>query len=300
MNQSSMSRRRWLKLAGSSLAISAFHPLAAVMGGQRPGPYQAAAGLVCPQAKWSGQNLTDFLYALPDEGVLSVKKALELVDQNASASALLGRAADVAAIQKQLLWVSSNVMAYWWRNETTWNYHELVRWCAVDAGVSSEKVRDLSTFHLEREMQLQIFAKLWDKLTPQQRLELLEKIDPHGDIKNKAGIALMVGSRALGLLAVTAYFSGFAFYTTMSVTISTVAGFFGLTLPFAAYTTASSIVAFLSGPVGWAIIGVATVAGIALTGRANSKKTAAAILQLHALKVAALIESGVPEDKVFG
>ena len=38
MNQSSMSRRRWLKLAGSSLAISAFHPLVAVMGGQRPGP----------------------------------------------------------------------------------------------------------------------------------------------------------------------------------------------------------------------------------------------------------------------
>ena len=300
MNSCNLSRRRWLKVAGTSIALAACQPLSKIIGGESGSTVATAAPWVRPEANWSGQNLAEFLQALNDEGLLSIKKGLELVDQNATTASLHGRAKDVREIQKQLLWVSSNVFPYWFRNESTWNYHELVRGCAGEAGVSKDKIRDLSSFHLEREMQLQIFAQLWDKLTPAQRLELLEKIDPNGNIKDKAGLALMVGSRALSLLALTAYFTGFAFYTTMSVTISTVAGFFGITLPFAVYSGASAVVAFLTGPVGWAIIAVASTGGIALAGRANSKKTAAAILQLHALKVAALIKSGVPEEKIFG
>jgi hypothetical protein len=39
--------------------------------------------------------------------------------------------------------------------------------------------------------------------------------------------------------------------------------------------------------------------GLALAGRANSKKTAAFICQVHLLKVAALLAAGTPEREVF-
>jgi uncharacterized protein YaaW (UPF0174 family) len=100
-------------------------------------------------------------------------------------------------------------------------------------------------------------------------------------------------------LSATAAFSGFAFYTTMSVTIATVALAAGVTLPFVAYAGASTLVGVLSGPVGWAIMGMAALGGAALAGRADPQKTTALIAQLHALKVEALIAAGVPERDVF-
>ena len=162
------------------------------------------------------------------------------------------------------------------------------------------KVASESSFFLERAVQTQLFTQLWDKLDQKQRLALLEKIDPNGHIQDKAAITALAGAGALGALSLTVAFSGFAFYTTMSVTISTVAGFLGLTLPFAAYAGASSLVAFLSGPVGWAIIALATLGGIGLAGRADVKKTTAFICQIHCLKIAALIAARVPETEVFG
>jgi uncharacterized protein YaaW (UPF0174 family) len=86
----------------------------------------------------------------------------------------------------------------------------------------------------------------------------------------------------------------------MSITISTAAGFFGLTLPFATYTTTSSLVGFLSGPVGWAMVGVMVLAGIAFAGRANPQETLGAVSQLHMLKIAALKAAGIDEKSVFG
>lgn len=81
-------------------------------------------------------------------------------------------------------------------------------------------------------------------------MELLQRIDPGDKIANKAGIAAMSGAAAIAALSATVYFTGFAFYSNLSVVLSTVAGFLGVTLPFAAYTTASSIISVLSGPVG--------------------------------------------------
>jgi uncharacterized protein YaaW (UPF0174 family) len=205
----------------------------------------------------------------------------------------------VRDIQKQVLWLSSNILMYPFRDPAAINYHDLVTWVAADLGVKQELIVNASTFALEREIYKQLFAELWEKLTEQQRLELLRKIDPNGDIKDKAAIAALGGAAALGTLSATVIFSGFAFYTTMSITISTVAGFFGLTLPFSIYTGASTLVAVLSGPIGWAIMGVAALGGLALAGRANSKKTASFIIQIHSLKVAALKAAGIPERDVF-
>ena len=78
----------------------------------------------------------------------------------------------------------------------------------------------------------------------------------------------------------------------MSSVISATAGFFGLTLPFAAYSGASSTAAVLSGPVGWAILGLAALGAVIFVGRANHAKTAAFVTQLHLIKVHSLKKNG--------
>ncbi|HMP17758.1 MAG TPA: hypothetical protein PKD72_12095 [Gemmatales bacterium] len=218
------------------------------------------------------------------------------MDEKAGRDQLQGKRNDVRKIEKELLWISSSIFTYPFSDV---NYHEIVTWVAEKSGVAEYLRKEASTFMLEREIQKQLFAQLWDKLDAKQRMELLRKLDPNGSIKDKAAVAALSGAAVLGTLSATVLFTGFAFYTTMSITISTVAGFFGLTLPFAAYTGASSLVAFLTGPIGWTIMGLAGIAGLALAGRANEKKTAAFICQIHAFKVAALLASGTPEKEVF-
>lgn len=264
-----------------------------------PKPIARAAAFVKIQEKWTAEHLYEFLNALPDESLLSVKKALGLVDENAGMDVLQGKSKDVREIQKQALWVSSNILTYAFRDETVLDYHGLVTWVGEEMELATELVASKPTFFLERAIQMQLFAQMWDKLSVEQRQTLMMQIDPTGNIKDSAAIVALSGTGVIAALSTTVAFTGFAFYTTMSVTISTVAGFLGITLPFAAYTGASSIVALLSGPIGWAIAGVAAVGGFALAGRANVQKTTAFISQIHALKVAALIEAGASEEGIF-
>jgi len=299
-----VSRRNFLTATtGGILALAVGVPLLSrcSVGTKVKNPIVQAAPFVKHTEKWGAEHLYEFLKALPDEAILSLMKSLEIVDMNAGLDVLHGKSksAIVQEVQKQALWISSNILTYNFKDETALNYHELATWVASSAGVNKNIIRYEPTFVVEREIWKQIFVESWDKITPDQRVELLKKIDANGQIKDKAAIAALGGAGALTALATTTYFAGFAFYTTMSVTISTVAGFLGITLPFAAYAGASSVVAFLSGPVGWAIAGLAALGAVALAGRANVKKTAAFILQIHALKVAALMEAGVPEKEIF-
>jgi uncharacterized protein YaaW (UPF0174 family) len=258
-----------------------------------------AAPFIKRDQKWGADHLYEFLNALPDKQMLSLKKAIGLAKEKAGLEALKGKSRDVRDVQKRALWLSSNIMAYPFRKAAAMDYHRVVSWVAKKAGVEKEYLTRDSTFELERQVQEKLFQRLWDKLTVKQRMELLDKIDPKGALKDKAAIAAMSGAGAIAALSATVYFTGFAFYVTMSITISTVAGFFGLTLPFAAYTGASSLVAFLSGPIGWAIMGLAALAGVSLAGRANVKKTTAFICQIHSLKIAAALAAGIPEHKLF-
>jgi uncharacterized protein YaaW (UPF0174 family) len=262
-------------------------------------PIAKAAPFVKPKEKWTADHFYDFLSALPADTMLALKKSLGILDGDATETQLKGNDQDARDIQKHTLRLSSNVLAYPFRDETKLNYHDLATWVCGKAGVSQELIQSAPTFALERELHKLLFAQMWDKLNSQKREELLAKIDPNGAIKDKAAIAALGGVGALAALSATAALTGFAFYTTMSVTIATVAGAVGATLPFATYAGASSLIGALSGPVGWAIMGIAALGGMALVGRADRQKTAAFIVQLHALKVEALIAAGVPERDVF-
>ncbi|GBD37189.1 hypothetical protein HRbin36_02319 [bacterium HR36] len=163
-----------------------------------------------------------------------------------------------------------------------------------------EDIRKLSTFALERKILEQLFIRMWNKLPPREREKLLCQLDKTGCIQDKAAIAALSGAAALTFLSTTVILSGFAFYTTMSTVICAVAGFFGITLPFSAYMAASSTVALLSGPVGWVLAGILAAIGLALTGRANPKKTIPFIVSLHYIKVEHMKNAGYREKDIFG
>lgn len=311
MSSDQLTRRKALQVCcAAALAGTAFDRVTCGASGRGTSnvdhAMREAAQFVQPRMNWSAVELNDFLNQMPPEGLLSLKKALELVDSKATVHDLKGGPKDVAEIQAQLLWVSTNVFAYPLSDEKKIAYHDLVRWVAADAGVDQWVVDTQSTFVIERAYQEQLFISIWNKLSAEQRQQLLTRIEqsfpkdaPGGPIADKGAIAALSGAGALAVLLATEYFAHFAFYTTMSVVLCTVAGWFGVTLPFAAYASSSSAIAFLCGPVGWAILAIAAAAGIAIAGRANSKKTGAAIWQLHALKVAALQDAGQMSKDLF-
>jgi hypothetical protein len=244
------------------------------------------ARFVEPDINWTARQLNVFLDELPDAGLLSLKQGLGLLEGTASTADLVGSPEDQRQIKKQLLWVSSNIFKYPVSDIEGIPYHDLVKWVASKTSVDQEIVKSRTTYPLERAINEQAFAMLWDSLDESRRKELLATIDTTGRIQDHAGVAALGGSAALGVLSATTYFSGFAFYTTMSTVMSTIAGWAGVTLPFAAYTGASSIAAFLSGPVGWALLALGGAVGAAMLGRANWSKTMAFIIQLHSLKAA--------------
>jgi hypothetical protein len=70
----------------------------------------------------------------------------------------------------------------------------------------------------------------------------------------------------------------------MSTVIASVAAWFGITLPFSVYVTASSTVAVLAGPIGWILAGVALAGGALLTGLPDSSQVSAFVMTVNMLK----------------
>mgnify|MGYP003650175783 CR=1 FL=1 len=265
------------------------------------------AKYVHPKVSWSYAEFNEFLDLLPDTGLISLQKSLELISDNTNQKTVKDRDEVVNKIQTQLLWYSSNILTYPFEDEEKIGYHNLTKWVGGELGVDQWILDTQPTLVVERAIQEKLFVDIWDKLSVEQRTEVLKKVDKNGDVSSHAtetsldyaAIASLSGAGALAALSMTVHLVGFTFYTTMSTVICATAGFFGVTLPFAAYTTSSSFVAFLSGPVGWALLAIAAAAGVTLAGRANPRKTAAAICQIHSLKVAALKASNSREDNLF-
>lgn len=257
------------------------------------------AKYVHPKVSWSYAELNEFLEVMPDTGLVSIQKALQLIPEDVATETIEDRSATLNQIQTQILWYSSNVVTFPFRNQEKIGYHNLAKWVGSELDVDQWILDTQPTLVVERAIQEKLFVDIWDKMTPDQRREVLSKIDADGYLKNHAAIAALSGGGALAALSMTVQLTGFAFYATMSTVICTVAGFFGVTLPFAAYTGAASTVAFLTGPVGWTLLAIAAGAGVTMAGRANPRKTAAAICQIHALKVAALEAARQTDGSVF-
>lgn len=298
--QSTGISRRSIVFFGACLGLANSSFARIVAGGSSGGKAIAAtAPFVFPKLKWSPSHLHDFIKALPNEARLKLKKTLGLLPDVATVAWLETSDQDAKDIQKEVLWLSSNILSYPFKSASDLDYHSLVSWVSVEAGVSKPTVNSASTFTLERELLKKLFAQLWNKMTAKQREDLLTKVDSNGQIKDKAAMAAMGGVSALAALSTTVFFSGFAFYTTMSSAIKVVAAVIWGTAPMATYIGASTLVGFLTGPVGWAIMGLSAIGGMALAGRANLQKTTAFVAQIHEFKVEALESAGIPEKSIF-
>ena len=210
---------------------------------------------------------------------------------------------DPSAIQKLVYGYSSNVFERPFGNEYAVHYHnELLRGIAGKMDIGEFIVNTQSTFKVERLILEAAFARIWDSLDSQKRTEIvtthLKEYLPSdgGRVKDLSGIVALGGSAFILSLSGMVALAGFGFYTALSTSICAAAGFFGLTLPFAAYTGASSATALLAGPVGWAIAGILASIGIVLLGMAKPEQGIAYVCQLHLIKVQALSGSGLGSE----
>lgn len=271
-------------------------------------PMAKVAPLVLPLEKWQGTQFLEFVTALPPKAIDDVWQAVGLPLKEASGVQLRDSVRDAMEIQRKLHLISSHVLLRPFGKARSFNYHETVSWVADRTGLKGRIVKEGTTFILERQLLELVFISYWEKLDVEGRKALLEKrgvgkqsdsvvISLHNDKAAIASIAAMTGASALAALSATVAFSGFAFYTTMSATIAAVAATVGVTLPFAAYAGASTVVGVLSGPIGWAIAGVAGLGVLAFSfGRSDVRTTALVIGKIHALKIEALKAADIPDE----
>jgi len=124
-----------------------------------------------------------------------------------------------------------------------------------------------------------VMKTVWEKMTPEQRNKLDKKLRETSEKYDKGG-ALASSVSVFGALT-AAQLSGFGVYLLASTTLGAITGAIGLTLPFAVYTSMSSAIAIVIGPVGW--IGAGLFAIWKLTGP-NYKKLIPAIIYISALR----------------
>lgn len=73
------------------------------------------------------------------------------------------------AIRKAIIWRAYNKLTYLFRNDDEIDYHEILQWVAEKLNINGLRVKEYSTFRLEREVAEEYFAKAMEKLTPSER-----------------------------------------------------------------------------------------------------------------------------------
>lgn len=100
---------------------------------------------------------------------------------------------------------------------------------------------------IEKAIAIKFLEQALSKMTEEQKIKFEKEII---EIANKeGGLKFKVGTVFTALTA--AQVSGFGVYLLASSSLSFLTGAIGLTLPFAAYTTLSSAISVIIGPVGW-------------------------------------------------
>ena len=139
---------------------------------------------------------------------------------------------------------------------------------------------DSSIATLERAVLEAAVKKLLDNATPAQKQAILSDI-------TKSGRGSLTGIGTTTAALAVANLSGFTLYSAASVTLAAVTGAAGVTLPFAAYMGMSSLLATVTGPVGWAALGAWAVYKF---GGVNSKKTFPAVVLVASVRARLMAE----------
>ncbi len=132
---------------------------------------------------------------------------------------------------------------------------------------------------IETAIAQKVLTAMWKKMTPEQRLRMDEELQKVAQRFDKANALINDGS-ILAILT-TARLSGFRVYLAATTALGALTSTLGITLPFAAYTTMTSAIGLIIGPVGW--IGLGLLAAWQLTGP-NHNRIVQAILYIRILR----------------
>lgn len=117
-----------------------------------------------------------------------------------------------------------------------------------------------------QQMQQQLQEAL--RKTPSQMVDELRRVHSVEDMTSNALIGLMKQVVASGGTLLFINSLGFSAYIALSTIIHTLfTTILGVTLPFAVYTTASTVLSILTGPVGWAILGTVFAGMVTFQGK---------------------------------
>lgn len=256
-------------------------------------PMLAVAPFVRKDMVWKTTTYIEFLTSLPPAGLLALKKSLGLVPSDATVASLKGVQVDVFEINTDLCKKTS-----WFgicRNPADFDYHGIVVDIAEGAQVDAAKMKNASTFEIEHLLMERTFQAIekdfsarWAAMTPSERSKVLERVDPNGELKDKAALVAGTGGAAVRAVAAIVSLTGFSAYIAATTALSAAVGAVGAVLPFAAYTTLTASIAVISGPVGWLAGAIAGIFSVVMRNRPETQRVAAFILTMHALKLDAL------------
>lgn len=171
-------------------------------------------------------------------------------------------------------WQSSSLFGYLFSSPS---YKDIVK--QVADKIKADYKAYFTTEQIEVAIAQKVMETVWEKMTPDQRREMEKEWVRTAQQFDKGGEFAKAGGVFAALTA--AQLSGFGVYLLATTTLGAITGVLGITLPFAVYTTMTSAIAVILGPVGW--IGAGLFAIWALTGP-NYKKLVPAVLYVCALR----------------
>jgi hypothetical protein len=158
--------------------------------------------------------------------------------------------------------------------------------------------RNASTYHVESAVYRHLLKKQWDPMTEDQRVVFLRAAGWNLSERRVLALAAVSGAGLVALLGTWVGVAGFSFYIGMSSGLAALAGLLDITLPFAAYTAASTAVALATAPVALAIAAIVGVFGvyewITAGGAEADANRLRLVVHLHNLRVAAMKQASIP------
>jgi uncharacterized protein YaaW (UPF0174 family) len=178
-------------------------------------------------------------------------------------------------VMGMLWWNSRSIFGMFLRKMPT--YEDIVKQVAKKLKVKFAEKEKVEL--IETKISQKVFQTMWNKMTDKQKEELNKKMLEVSKKFDKSGTA--IGSASMLGALTAAQLTGFGVYLLASTSLGALTGAIGVALPFTVYTTMSSAIAVIIGPVGW--IGAGLFAIWKLTGP-NYKKLIPAIIYINMLR----------------
>lgn len=196
-------------------------------------------------------------------------------ERSALAEILEAETPTIEGIADAFNWNAQSIFGYLFTDKPS--YSQIVKQVAEKLDI--KHAGRLPTKALEVRIAQRVLRTIWDKMTSEQRTRMETKLRQVAQEFDKGGALLASGSIFATLTA--AKLSGFGVYLLASTSLGALTGAIGVTLPFAAYTTMSSAIATILGPVGWIGAGLFAIWKLSAP---NYKRLIPAVLYVSALR----------------